>query len=89
LCRVIKKNEKSKRAETSSNDVTSQTSYQTNDSGSQNMAPIAEFNNVSIETNPSNFWISPDMILDSSKVLFYFINYYHRNQLGKLILNSL
>ncbi|AES90830.1 putative transcription factor NAM family [Medicago truncatula] len=76
LCRVIKKNEKSKRVATSSingsetsmrfsSDVSSQASHLNN--GSQNVATIAEFNHVSIETNPSTFWISPDMILDSSK----------------------
>nr|QSD99914.1 NAC family transcription factor [Melilotus albus] len=50
-----------------SGDVSSQASHLKNESLSQNVAPIAEFNHVSMETNPSNFWISPDMILDSSK----------------------
>jgi len=82
LCRVVKKNEKSKRVATSSiigsetpmrfsSDVSSQASHLNNESGSQNVASIAEFNHVSIETNPSTFWISPDMILDSSKVYIF------------------
>jgi len=82
LCRVIKKNEKSRRVATSSingsetsmrfsNEVSSQASHLNNEGGSQNVASIAEFNHVSTETNPSNFWISPDMILDSSKVYIF------------------
>lgn len=74
MCRVIKKNEKRKRIATSSSDVSSQTSHVNNEIGysslvtSQNVAPIAKRNHVSIEINPSNLCISPDMILDSSKV---------------------
>jgi len=82
LCRVSKKNEKGKRVATSSiigsetsmrfsSDVSSQASHLNNESGSQNVAPIAEFNHVSVETNYSNFWISPDMILDSLKVYMF------------------
>ncbi|XP_020227944.1 NAC domain-containing protein 71 [Cajanus cajan] len=57
-----------------SGDASSQASHLNNDSrysspitSPSNVAPMGEFNQPSVETNPSNFWISPDMILDSSK----------------------
>ncbi|XP_061366968.1 NAC domain-containing protein 71-like [Gastrolobium bilobum] len=48
-----------------SGDVSSQASHLNNES--HNVAPMAEFNQVSMETNSSNFWISSEMILDSSR----------------------
>ena len=36
-----------------------------------NMAPVSGFEQVSTDTNSSSFWLSPDMILDSSKVLCF------------------
>lgn len=58
-----------------SGDASSQASHLNNESrysspitSPYNVAPVGEFNQASVETNPSNFWISPDMILDSSKV---------------------
>ncbi|KAG4930524.1 hypothetical protein AAZX31_17G149200 [Glycine max] len=58
-----------------SGDASSQASHLNNESrysspitSPYNVAPMGEFNQASVETtNPSNFWISPDMILDSSK----------------------
>ncbi|KAK7330879.1 hypothetical protein VNO77_25085 [Canavalia gladiata] len=57
-----------------SGDVSSQSSHLNNGSrysspiaSPYNVPPVAEFNQTSMEDNPSNFWISPDMILDSSK----------------------
>lgn len=34
-----------------------------------NVPPMAGFDQASSDTNPTTFWLSPDMILDSSKVL--------------------
>ncbi|KAJ1428943.1 NAC domain [Sesbania bispinosa] len=58
----------------SGGDVSSQASHLNNEShysspiaSPDNVAPMPEFNQVSTETNPSEFWISPEMILDSSK----------------------
>lgn len=62
-----------------SGDASSQASHLNNESrysspitSPYNVAPMGEFNQASVETtNPSNFWISPDMILDSSKVYIF------------------
>ncbi|KAL2322915.1 hypothetical protein Fmac_027294 [Flemingia macrophylla] len=57
-----------------SGDASSQASLLNNESrysspitSPSNVTPMGEFNQPSGETNPSNFWISPDLILDSSK----------------------
>ncbi|KAM1450176.1 hypothetical protein ACFX2I_037440 [Malus domestica] len=55
-------------------DTSSQASYLHNDSRYSSRAtsphgvnPMAEFEPASRETNPADFWVSPDLILDSSK----------------------
>lgn len=60
----------------SGGDVSSQTSHLYNESGHSspitspsNALHMAEFEQASMEKNPSDIWISPDFILDSSKVL--------------------
>ncbi|GAV68138.1 NAM domain-containing protein [Cephalotus follicularis] len=59
-----------------SSDISSQASYPNNGSSYSSpmtspfpyeVAPIAEFDPTSIETNYSSLWVSPDYILDSSK----------------------
>ncbi|KAK4262472.1 hypothetical protein QN277_028028 [Acacia crassicarpa] len=57
-----------------SGDVSSQTSHLYNESGHSspitspsNAVRTAELEQASMETNPSDIWISPDFILDSSK----------------------
>ncbi|KAK9266867.1 hypothetical protein L1049_027126 [Liquidambar formosana] len=58
-----------------SNEIGSQASYLNNESTYASpinspyeiMPPMAEFNPASMESNPSNLWVSPDLILDSSK----------------------
>ncbi|BFG31079.1 hypothetical protein CerSpe_173530 [Prunus speciosa] len=57
-----------------SDDLSSQASYQHNEShysshvtSPYEVNPMAEFEPTSRETNPADFWVSPDFILDSSK----------------------
>lgn len=59
-------------------DVSSQASHLNNDNhysspitSPDNVAPVTEFKQSSLDSNHSNFWVSPDMILDSSKVLYF------------------
>lgn len=55
-------------------DMSSQTSCLYNESqysspiaSPHELTPVAEYEPAYTETNPSNFWVSPDLILDSSK----------------------
>ncbi|KAI5327662.1 hypothetical protein L3X38_027058 [Prunus dulcis] len=57
-----------------SDDLSSRASYQHNEShysshvtSPYEVNPMAEFEPTSRETNPADFWVSPDFILDSSK----------------------
>ncbi|KAL5550910.1 hypothetical protein UlMin_001086 [Ulmus minor] len=57
-------------------DISSHASYQYNESrysspgtSTHEVTPMAEFEPTLAETNPASFWVSPDLILDSSKVL--------------------
>lgn len=59
-----------------SGDNSSHTSYQHNEStysspitSPHHVTPVAEMEQSMTETNPASFWVSPDYILDSSKVL--------------------
>lgn len=58
------------------NDIPSQASYLYNESqycspitSPYEVTPVAEYEPALMETNPTSFWVSPDLILDSSKVL--------------------
>lgn len=59
-----------------SNNTCSQGNYLYNEShypsqmpSQHEVAPMADLNPYLTETNPASCWVSPDMILDSSKVL--------------------
>lgn len=53
------------------NDIPSQASCLYNESqcSSYEVTPVAEYEPALMETSPTSFWVSPDLILDSSKVL--------------------
>jgi hypothetical protein len=58
------------------NDIPSQASHRYNESqysspitSPYEVTPVAEYEPSLMETNPPSFWVSPDLILDSSKVL--------------------
>ena len=51
--------------------LNSESRYSSSIASPHNVAPMQEFNQASVNTNSSDFWVSPDMILDSSKVLCF------------------
>ena len=60
-----------------SGDISSQTSYPNNESRYSSpitspypyeVTQVPPFEPVSVDTDPANVWVSPDLILDSSKV---------------------
>lgn len=74
----VKANDGSNSISTDGKEVSCQASQMCSGSESHYSSPInfpnnvpnmAGFEQASSDTNPSTFWLSPDMILDSSKVL--------------------
>lgn len=62
-----------------SGETSSHASYQYNESrysspitSPNEVTPVSDFEPSVTETNPASFWVSPDLILDSSKVLINF-----------------
>lgn len=74
-----------------SGDISSHASYQYNESrfsspitSPNEVTPASEFEPSFVETNPTSFWVSPDLILDSSKVLIVSdeTRHFHASQLS-------